>query len=66
MPIVSVPLASTALSGASYNYDTGILDVIFTAGGSYTFENVPPEVFEGLRDSDSPGRYYHQVLKGRY
>jgi hypothetical protein len=66
MTVQHVQLQSTALRSASYDVDIGELVVGFTTGSSYTFSNVPQNIFEGLRDSPSPGQYYHQNIKGRY
>ncbi len=61
-----VDLSSSALRSASYDEDSERLEIAFTSGSSYTFHGVPRNVFEGLRDSGSPGQYYHQNIKGRY
>jgi lysyl-tRNA synthetase class 2 len=66
MARIQVSLQSTALSGASYDPDTEQLEVTFASGGTYTFERVPQAVFEELRDSPSPGQFYHQQIKGQY
>jgi hypothetical protein len=44
----------------------GILDITFTSGRTFSFENVPRKVFEGLRDADSPGSFFHANIKGAY
>lgn len=66
MTILEAPLTSTALSSARYDTDTEEMEIVFTSGSSYTFNNVPQKVFEDLRDSGSPGQYYHRNIKGRY
>jgi hypothetical protein len=57
---------STAIARVNYNPETKQMDVQFTSGGTYTHENVPPSVFEGLVGASSPGRYYAQNVKGVY
>lgn len=70
MPRIVIDLQSTALARASYQLDdeadVGTLDVTFTSGRTYTHENVPQKVFEGLRDAQSPGSYYNNEIKGVY
>lgn len=60
------PLRSSALSSAGYDTETKTMEVTFTGGRSYTHENVPAEVFEGLVNADSPGRFYASNIKGVY
>ena len=43
-----------------------ILRVIFTSGITYDFYNVPKDIYEGLLDSRSVGKYFHQNIKNRY
>lgn len=63
---------SSALRSASFEIDEtsgadrGTLDIQFTSGRSYTYENVPQRVFEELRDAGSPGQYFHSSIKDRY
>lgn len=57
---------STALSKASYDPDGGTLDITFTSGRTFTYEGVPAEVFYELRDSGSPGSFFHAQIKNNY
>lgn len=66
MPTEHANLGSSVLSRASYDSDTQTLTITFRKGGSYTYEGVPQDVFEGLRDADSPGQYYSTQIKGVY
>jgi hypothetical protein len=71
MPRMVANLNSTALVRAEFEQDEtsadrGRLDIEFTSGQSYSFENVPQRVFEELRDARSPGTYYHQHIRDRY
>jgi len=62
----TIRLSSTALASATYDEDTRRLDITFTSGGTFTYENVPPDVFEGLREARSPGTFYHERIKGQF
>jgi KTSC domain len=66
MTQLSARFQSTALSFAEYDTESEQLEITFTSGQSYTFERVPMNVFENLRDAGSPGSFYHQNIKGRY
>lgn len=58
--------ASTSLSGADYDAEKQRLDITFKSGASYTYENVPPEIAEGLERAQSPGQFYHNSIKNVY
>jgi hypothetical protein len=64
--MTSRPLRSSAIAAAGYDPDTRRMEIEFTSGSTYTFESVPPEVYEGLLASSSPGRYFAQNIKGVY
>lgn len=66
MTTQQVPLQSTFLRTAEYDDETQRLEIVFANGQNYTFERVPQNVFEGLRDAGSAGQYYHANIKGRY
>jgi hypothetical protein len=59
-------ISSTAISSASYDDETKTLEVSFTSGQTYTFQNVPVEIFEGLISAPSAGKYYHSQIKGQF
>jgi KTSC domain len=66
MPRYSQRFQSTALSSGDYDTDTNTLDLTFTSGRSYTYENVPEHVWEGLVSARSAGQYFYQNIKDRY
>ena len=51
------PVESSML--AAYGYDPSIkaLVVLFNSGKAYQYLDVPPEIFQGLTDARSKGRY---------
>lgn len=59
-------LSSTALSSAEYDDESGQLSITFTSGQTFTYDNVPMSVFEGLQSARSAGQFYHQRIKGVY
>ena len=59
--------ASQAIQSASYDDATQSLTVTFKGGGiSYTYPNVPPDVWEQLQSADSPGRFWRSSIKDQY
>ena len=56
---------STSIA-AAYDKDAQQLTIEFQNGQAYTFDGVPPDVWEGLLKSGSPGRFYNQRIRGIY
>jgi hypothetical protein len=61
-----VDLTSTSLRSCSYDSDAERLEITFENGRRYSYEGVPPEIFEGLRDAGSPGQFYNQNIKDKF
>ena len=40
--------------------------IINMRGKDYIFKGVPSSVWQGFKSASSPGRYYHDNIKGRY
>ena len=57
---------SSWLLSASYDDESKSLVIQTRAGKSYTYSNVPMDIYEGLRDASSPGQYWGQNIKGTY
>ncbi|HBS07175.1 MAG TPA: KTSC domain-containing protein [Leptospiraceae bacterium] len=57
---------SKAIKAAGYDEATRIMKITFKEGKTFTFCNVPPAIYHGLRDAVSKGGYYHDHIKGRY
>jgi hypothetical protein len=66
MPRYTAEFTSTALTRGAYDTETEELEITFGSGRTYTFENVPEAIWNGLRDASSPGTYFTQQIKGRY
>jgi lysyl-tRNA synthetase, class II len=66
VPKLSRSFSSTAVARASYDTEEQTLEITFTSGRSYTYENVPEGVWEGLCTTRSVGSYYATHIKGRY
>ncbi len=57
---------SSMISAFGYNEDEQILDVAFHRTGVYRYFDVPPDVFEGLRDASSQGSYIRSYIIDMY
>jgi hypothetical protein len=62
LPMQSVDVNSTAISTAEYQYDKYRLKLTFTNGRSYNYTKVPNHVFEGLRISESKGKFINKYV----
>lgn len=62
LPMQSVDVNSTAISTAEYQYDKYRLKLTFANGRSYNYTRVPNHVFEGLRISESKGKFINKYV----
>jgi hypothetical protein len=60
------PLASSNLSAMRYDEQSRTLQIRFQSGRSYDYQDVPADVADGLKQADSPGRYFLNSIKGVY
>lgn len=60
------PLRSSVLTSAGYDPATAVLELEFTSGDVYRYFAVPPSVFRGLVDDESPGAYFNKNISERY
>lgn len=60
------PVVSSDIASVGYDAATQTLDIEFKATGVYRYFSVPREVYEGLLQTPSPGRYFRQHVLGRY
>ncbi len=56
---------SQAINAISYDADAKSLTVEFDRG-TYVYSEVPADVYESLKNSDSQGTYYRENIKGKY
>lgn len=57
---------STNLDMVGYDNDNEELHVKFKGGAEYTYQEVPYEVYQGLLNAVSKGKYLNQSIKGLY
>lgn len=57
---------SSAMKGVMYDADSQTLSIQFPTGDIYDYSGVSAEVFEGLMESTSKGRYYVEEIKDAF
>lgn len=57
---------STNLSKAEYDPSMQILTLHFRKGGVYDYIKVDREIYDGLLEAKSAGKYFHTIIKGKY
>tara|TARA_R100001143_G_scaffold60228_1_gene59542 strand:+ start:2565 stop:2795 length:231 start_codon:yes stop_codon:yes gene_type:complete len=62
LPKQIVQVNSTAISTAIYEYENYRLKLTFNNGSSYNYTKVPSHVFEGLRTSESKGKFINKYI----
>ena len=53
-----VTVESSMIHAVGYDKGKRILEVVFNTGRTYQYSDVPPEVYEGLLNAESKGRYF--------
>lgn len=61
-----VAASSSALLGFGHSKINNFLDIQFTGGAVYRYENVFADVFEGLRTAPSQGGYFNEYVRNAY
>ena len=60
------PVESEMLLAAGYDEKLRMLQVVFRAGGTYRYKNVPSDKYDELINSESIGQYMHKHIIGHY
>ena len=60
------PIDSSAIASVGYELEKGELEVEFRSGNVYRYFGVPEEVYAGLLQAPSKGRYFGSVIRGQY
>jgi hypothetical protein len=59
-------MPSTVIRAAYYDPDRRILDVIFTTGRRYLYQDVPPEEADRFHAAFSKGRHFNAHIRDHY
>ena len=52
------PVTSSMLASVGYDKDTETLEVEYSSGSVYQYDDVPHDVYEDLMQADSVGRFF--------
>jgi hypothetical protein len=58
-----LPIESSVMTAIEYDEAAAELDITFTGGKIYRYRNVPVEIYAGLLDADSKGRFFNETIK---
>ena len=59
-------MPSTIIRSIEYRSDARELEVAFTTGRRYVYNDVPPEAAEAFRSARIKGRHFNSRIRGRY
>lgn len=59
-------MPSTVIRSIDYRADTAELEVLFTTGRRYVYEEVPPDAAEAFRRARIKGPHFNRHIRGRY
>lgn len=62
---IETPESSTIVR-IGYDAEAQIMTVEFQKSGTYNYFDIPPHIFEGIRNAPSKGQYLAQQVKGSY
>lgn len=57
---------SSMVAASGYDSANQVLRIEYGGGGTYDYYGVPQELAEGLHNSESPGRYMKNNIKGQF
>jgi hypothetical protein len=58
----TIKVTSTAIKKASYERSKKILTIKFHNGNIYYYPEIEPFIFEGLKESDSVGKFLNKYI----
>jgi len=61
-----VPVDSSNLAAVGYDESASILYITFNNGWRYMYFDVPSEIYRGLLNASSKGKYHHAYIKNAY
>jgi lysyl-tRNA synthetase class 2 len=59
-------MPSSVIRTFSYDPSQRRLDVVFTSGRRYIYQDVPAEVFESMRAAFSKGEFFNRHIRDRF
>lgn len=65
-PLPMLPVHSAMANAVGYDPHRNLLQVEFRNGAVYQYEDVDESVWHELQETDSPGRFFNQEIRGNY
>ena len=59
-------VVSSNVAAIGYDHDENVLVVEFHGGATYRYQNVPENVYEGMKEAESIGKFLNSQVKGVY
>lgn len=59
-------VSSSTIRAIGYEAESTTLEVEFNSGAVYQYHGVPQDLFDGLMQAESKGRYLNAHVKGSY
>jgi hypothetical protein len=60
------PVQSSNLLSVGYDRLNRVMEIEFNSGHVYQYFNVPEEIYIGLLNASSHGKYFHQHIRNAY
>jgi hypothetical protein len=58
---------STSIQHIDYDDASSTLKIKFHSGAKeHEYKECPKSVYEGLKAAESPGKYFHQAIRGKF
>lgn len=57
------PVQSTNLASVGYELESSTLEIEFHSGGIYQYFQVPSEIYEGIMNAGSKGKFFDLYIK---
>ena len=60
------PVVSSNISFAGYDKESETLEITFKNGAKYRYSDVPEAIYKRIFSSDSPGKFFRDVISKSY
>lgn len=61
-----IDVVSSNIKSIGYDIDLKILEIEFHSKSIYQYSNVPKLEHDGIMNTSSHGKYFHEYIKGKY
>lgn len=59
-------VVSSNLKSVGYDQITKLLEIEFKGGRLYQYSSVPPQIYEGLMNAASKGKFFHAHIRDTF